>query len=98
MIFKAAESKSSKGMRYEAEFILECLMLHVKSPAAYRHLRSTKLLPLPDPSHLRRLMRGMSCKFGYNDFAVGAIEKEMLNKTFNEAMGTYLHNKLLASL
>ena len=86
-IFKAAEVKSMKGMRYEAEYILECLLLHIKSPSVYVHLRSKEMLPLPDPSHLRRLLRGMACKFGFNDFALNMIQKQFKNSSFNETLG-----------
>lgn len=78
MFRKATLNKGKHGMRYEAEFMLECLLLHIKSPTAYDHLRSSKMLPLPDPDHVRRLLGGLACKFGFHDFSFKAI-KEHLN-------------------
>lgn len=76
MIIQAAEVKSSHGRRYDAEYILECLLFSIKSATAYNHLRLTNLLPLPDPRHLRDLLRGMACKFGMNQTALDAIERK----------------------
>ncbi|EFX66100.1 hypothetical protein DAPPUDRAFT_263683 [Daphnia pulex] len=53
---KASLKKSSKGMRYGPEFLLECLLLHIKSASAYEHLRTSNMLPLPDPDHEWYLM------------------------------------------
>ena len=86
-IFQAAEVKSMKGMRYEAEYILECLMFYIKSPSVYVHLRSVQMIPLPDPGHLRRLLRGMAIKFGFNDFALKMIHIFFKNCSFNETLG-----------
>ena len=74
MFRKATLKKGKHGMRYEAEFMLECLLLHIKSPTAYDHLRSSKMLPLPDPDYVRRLLGGLACKFGFYDFSFKAIK------------------------
>jgi hypothetical protein len=81
---KASLKKSSKGMRYRPEFLLECLLLHVKSPSAYEHLRTSNLLPLPDPDHLRRFLQGITCKFGFQDFSLKSISNEFHGKGFKE--------------
>ncbi len=86
-MFRAADAKGPTGNRYESEYILECLLLNIKSQSAYNHLRSSKLLPLPDPNHLRRLMRGVSCKFGLHEFALDAIEKDLKDKNEDERSG-----------
>lgn len=67
-------------MRFEAEWLLECLLLRVKSTATYDHLRATKLIPLPHRDTLRRLIGGMSCHFGFNSMAFEAIKTAMEDK------------------
>ena len=72
-ILARAQVQSKHGMRYEAEWLLECLFLRIKSVAAYEHIRRLKLLPLPSCSTLRRLLSGVSCHFGFNTAAVEKI-------------------------
>lgn len=48
--------KDGKGMRYDAEWLMECLLMRIKSPRAYKHLRANMLLPLPCPDTIRRLI------------------------------------------
>ena len=71
-------------MRYEAEWLLECMLLRCKSPAAYKHLRKTQIIPLPHEDTLRRLIRGMSCHFGFNNMAFDAIKRAMEDKPLSE--------------
>jgi hypothetical protein len=86
---KALLKKSSKGMRYGPEFLLECLLLHIKSASAYEHLRTSNMLPLPDPYHVRRLIRGLTCKFGFQDFSLKSISNEFNGKGFKECCGMF---------
>ena len=67
-------------MRYEAEWLLECLLIRIKSVASYEHIRKLQLLPLPSRSTLLRLLSGVSCHFGYNIPALEAIEKVVQGK------------------
>ena len=52
-ILEASRHKSRKGHRY-SEWIVLCLIFHMKSPAAYRILRETNVLPLPCRRTIKR--------------------------------------------
>ena len=78
-IFKKAASHKN-GMRYEPEFILECMPLRMKSNLAYHHIRAINLLPLPSQSTMRRLLSCTPCSFGLNKFALDAIKKSLEGK------------------
>jgi len=67
-------------MRYDTEFLLECLLLRIKSSKAYNHLIQHKLLPLPCISTIRRLLSCMPCSFGLNSFALNAIKQASKGK------------------
>ena len=83
-IIKQSKVKNSKSMRYEAEWLLECMLLRIKSPSVYEHLRKTKLVPLPHKDTLRRLIGGMSCHFGFNQMAFDAMKRSMEDKPDSE--------------
>lgn len=75
---KRAAAKTDKnghkcGMRYEAGFLIECLLLKLKSPKAYRHLLDRNILPLPAPDNLRRLLSSSNVGFGFNELSLENI-------------------------
>ena len=46
-ILKASKAKSPKGRRYSEEWIILCILLHMRSPVTYQMIRSMKILPFP---------------------------------------------------
>uniref|UniRef100_T1IRB6 Transposable element P transposase-like RNase H domain-containing protein n=1 Tax=Strigamia maritima TaxID=126957 RepID=T1IRB6_STRMM len=74
---RIAKTKSSNGKKYEADW---CLLLKIKSPKAYRHLRDNNLLSLPHPSTIQRLVTALSCQFGFNSLIFDQMKKEFARK------------------
>jgi hypothetical protein len=64
-----------KGIREQANWLFKCVILRLKSPKAYDHLRQG-LLPLPHPDTLPRLIRGIPGTFGLNKFSIESIGKK----------------------
>lgn len=81
-------------MRYDAEWLLECLMLRIKSSGVYNHLREIKMLPLPHPTTLGRMLSSMSCKFGFNKMALEAIEKMLSKCRATERLGVLTFDEI----
>ena len=77
---KLAKAKSSKGFRYEADWLLHCLLIRIKSPQMYCHLRELKMLPLPHPDTLQKLIRAVPCSFGIQDSILEALQPELSKK------------------
>jgi hypothetical protein len=59
-IMAKARVKNKKSMRYEANWLLECLTLRIKSSKVYDHLFRSGILPLPHPNTLCSLLGEMS--------------------------------------
>ena len=74
---KPGENGFKCGMRYEPGWLIECLLLMMKSPKAYHHILENKILPLPSPSTIRRLLSSSDCGFGFNSLALDHILREM---------------------
>lgn len=85
-ILKRSCLKNNKCMRYEAEWLLECMLLRCKSKTTYTHLRKTGLMPLPHPETLRRLMSGMACHFGFPPLLLEAIQRNLKGKSDSERL------------
>lgn len=53
-MIEATKHKNSKGNRYDEEWILLCMLIHMKSPTTYNFLRDNQILPLPCVTTIRR--------------------------------------------
>ena len=53
-IFKAVGTKDPRGRRYSDECIIQSILLHMRSPAAYRIIFENKTLPVPCVRIIRR--------------------------------------------
>lgn len=84
-----ARSKCSKrGFRYDAEWLLKCVALRIKSPKAYQHLVNEKLLPLPHENTIKRIISGIPLEFGFNGSAFFAIQQKLKNLDRSMRLGS----------
>lgn len=66
-IFKASSRKSTKGMIFSNEWVLECLIMKLKSARLYEHLRKEKILVLPSKTTLRKYLKCYRTGFGFSN-------------------------------
>lgn len=64
-MFKSVSRKSTKGMQYSNEWVLECLIMKMKSARLYEHLRKEKILSLPSKTTLRKYLKSYRTGFGF---------------------------------
>lgn len=88
------KDKYHRDMRYEADWLLECYLLRIKSPTLYEHLRVRKILPLPCFDTVRALLRGMSPNFGINTAALDALEMHLAGRPLHECLGCLMYDEL----
>lgn len=50
--FRQIKAKAPCGVRYSAEWLLNCMLVRIASPKAYKLLNDLKMLPLPSMSRL----------------------------------------------
>ncbi|XP_064461742.1 uncharacterized protein LOC135371698 [Ornithodoros turicata] len=74
-----AAKKSAKGMRYSKEWILECILMKLKSPRLYKHMRRQQILALPSESTLNRYLRRYKTCFGFNEEIMRALKTKTRN-------------------
>ena len=77
-IFRLAKCKDKlhRDMRYSTEWLFEVLLLRIKSPSVYDHIRRQNLMPLPSRGTLRRLINSLVADFGFQHYALESIERE----------------------
>lgn len=68
---------AANGRRYDLKWIYECILMRIKSPTLYNHLRLRKILPLPCRSTLNRYMRKLHPMYGYQDTLFETVKKKV---------------------
>lgn len=86
----AAKAKSKNGRRYDAEWLVTCLLLHISSPKAYSLIADMQLLPLPSKARLRQIIKGIPCKYGFNQVALNSIKGHFSDKSHLRQQGVLL--------
>lgn len=74
--FQAARRRSTNGMVYDDEWVLECLLMRMRSPKLYEHLRTQKILILPSRSRLQRYFCNFRGGFGFSPKLFSALQKK----------------------
>lgn len=93
-MIKKASCDKPQSMRYNAEFLMQCLLIRIKGRGVYDLIRETGLLPLPCPSTLQRLLSCTPCAFGLNDFALEAIKKNLKGKQAPHRYGSLVWDEM----
>ena len=73
-----------KTIRYEHSFLMQCVILKMKSTKAYVHIRKQRFLRLPSPSTIRRLVKSSECKLGFNTLPREHISNALKDLKGNE--------------
>lgn len=74
--FEAAKRKSTRGMAYDKEWVLECILLEMRSPKLYDYIRRQSILVLPGRSTIRKYMSNYKGSFGFNDQMLRTLKKK----------------------
>ncbi|KAG0420934.1 hypothetical protein HPB47_003154 [Ixodes persulcatus] len=68
--------KSSRGMTYDKMWVLECVLMRMKSPQLYEHIRRHQIMALPSKSCLDKHMQGFKGAFGFNPKVFSALDQK----------------------
>lgn len=74
-------------MRYETQWVYECLLLRIKSRKTYEHLRRRRILVLPDASTLNRYIKKIEGCYGFQSSIFKIIKEKTLHMKPAEIRG-----------
>lgn len=74
--FEASKRKSPRGMTYDKEWILECILLKIRSPKLYRYMRKQGILTLPSETTIRKYTAQYRSGYGFNDKMLSALKRK----------------------
>jgi len=60
-----AKAATANGRRYSQEWLFECILLKIKNNGTYAHIYRHKIMPLPEPSTIRRYLRKLKPTYGF---------------------------------
>ncbi|XP_050062894.1 uncharacterized protein LOC126552239 [Aphis gossypii] len=88
-IVSAAKISNPKGRRYSDEWIMLCMLLHIRTPSGYNFCKKNDILPLPSVSSLRRYlaMIDTACGFDKNFFTL--FKKHLERQNYNAKTWNY---------
>ncbi|XP_077544710.1 uncharacterized protein LOC144157857 [Haemaphysalis longicornis] len=92
--FKQAKVKGPQGMRYSTTWVMNCLLLRIASPKAYKLIKAMNLLPLPTCSRLNQIIAGVPCQYGFNKVALETIKTYFKNNPEKWNHGTILIDEI----
>lgn len=75
-IFAAAKRKGMKGMAYSKEWMLECIIMKMKGPRLYEHMRKQQILVLPSQVTLRKYTKGYRTGFGFSRKVLSVLKEK----------------------
>lgn len=97
-ILETSKVKSNKGLRYQSDWVYECILLRIKSPKGYEHIRRRQLLPLPSVTTLNRYMKFIKSQYGFQEIIFEGIKLKTKDMSPLDVHGVYTKIKSLLIL
>lgn len=95
--FEASTRKGTNGMKFEQEWILECIVMHMKSPRLYEHIRKHKVMVVPSPSCLQSYIRRYKSGYGLSEKVLAAVPMKAENINARHQHGIFIINEIKLS-
>lgn len=88
--FAASKVKNVKSCRYSEHWLMLYLLFNIRSPSAYKYLRSSALLPLPHPKTVRRHLSLIKTTCGFDEDFLKILSKKVERMTDTAKHGVLL--------
>lgn len=93
-IVNISKYSSANSRRYSEDWLLYCLLLHIRSPAAYNLLNHNNILPLPSPSTIRRYLSMVNMKCGLDEKFFQAFKQKLSTKAECQRHGILVFDEM----
>lgn len=89
-VIAVSKYTNPKNRRYSQDWLLLCLLFHIRSSGAYKFLRDQQLLPLPCTTTIRKYISIIKADCGFDDQFFKLLKKRMSKKTDKQRHGVLL--------
>lgn len=93
MCFKACSTQSGHGMRYTNNWVYECILMKIKSPALYQKMYREKILPLPSTVTIQRYIKKLKPAYGFQTSTFLMLEENAKHMKSAERHCNFCHEK-----
>jgi len=93
-IIATSKRKSPKGNRYTEDWIMLCMLLHIRSPAGYSFMQNNKLLPLPSVRRIREYLSMINTTYGFDKQFFDILKKHLETKTDLQKHGVLIFDEI----
>lgn len=93
-IVSAAKKKNPKGNRYTEEWIILCMLLHIRSPSSYSFMRENQLLPLPCTRTMRNYLSIIKSSCGFDKKFFDLFAKHLESKKDFQKHGLLIFDEI----
>lgn len=91
---KMCKYNKKTSRRYASDWLLICLLLHIKSTTTYRFLREQDILPLPSITTVKRYLSRVNLKCGLDNEFFEAFKIKMESKTEFQRQGILIFDEM----
>ena len=88
-ILRTSKVEKSTSRRYSPEWLLNCLILYIKSPKTYNFLRNKDILPLPCKSTIKKYLKNSNVGVGFDEEFFSLFEKKLNSVSHNNPSARY---------
>lgn len=93
-IIASAKKKSLKGNRYTEDWMMLCMLLHIRSPAGYSFMQNNKLLPLPCIRRIREYLSMINTTCGFDGQFFELLKKHLEIKIDIQKHGVLIFDEI----
>lgn len=93
-IISSSKKKCPRGNRYTEDWVMLCMLLHIRSPAGYKFLQSNQLLPLPCIRTIRRYLAMISGTCGFDKCFFELFKKHLSLKKDHQKHGLLIFDEI----
>lgn len=90
----AAKCTNKKNRRYTEQWLLLCLLLHIRSPSGYSFLRNNNILPLPCVSTIRKYLSMVRVKCGFDSRFFTTFKNKLASKDNFQKHGILIFDEI----
>jgi len=93
-MFASSNRKNPKGNHYTKDWIMLCMLLHIRSPAGYAFLKNNQLLPLPCARTIRKYLAQIPTTCGFDKCFFELFKKHLSAKNNFQKHGLLIFDEI----
>lgn len=80
--------------RYSNDWLLTCLLLHIRGPALYKYILNNEILPLPCSQTIKRHLSCVKLSCGFDEKFFAAFKKKIESKSEEQKHGILIFDEM----